>query len=702
MTRRIKSYYTAAELADMQLTGLPKSKGKLLARAAKEGWATIEDTGIGGTRRLLCPPQHVLDQIAVRITSEWKGPAGISVKPQELQLALVETSAQALVADARKGVVEALRVLMEGSRYPMKTAARTLLDMARSGQASPQIINMLRAARDGRGRQSVDGLPAVRSLLRFVEYDQNGALAPQRRQADMSVPSWAPAFMALYQKPEKPTVAHAYRQYCDAADANATLPSVHQVHRFLQKVGNVSRQAGRMGDRELKSLKPFWRRDFKQLLPTDIYSADGHKFDAEVQHPMHGRPFRPEITSVVDIATRRAVGWSVGLNESGFVVSDALRDAVLRAGIPAVFYVDNGSGYRNELMEDTATGLMARLGIEMINSLPYNSQARGVIERLHQTIWVRAAKEITGYIGADMDRQERQAQFKLSRKAIAKPGEAISLPLMGWDAFVAFAEQKVDQYNNRPHRSLPKVEDPNTGRRRHMTPNEAWAKHVAAGFAAHVVSDDEARPLFRPQQLRTINRGEINLFGNRYFSRALEEFHGDQMAIGYDIHDASKVWVYDDDGRFVCNAELNGNTQPYLAPTVMERARDKRLAGRIRNAERHIEEMHLERRGAPALENMEQVVIPGLMNLSREQLAARAEQLRSAEVVEARPVLQPVPAAAVAPEAWSAPDEPAARYAEWLRVSQLPDEQIESEKQRNWRVTYQKTPEFRAYALKSA
>jgi putative transposase len=66
----------------------------------------------------------------------------------------------------------------------------------------------------------------------------------------------------------------------------------------------------------MKNIKPFVRRDISQLQPNDVWTADGHTFDAEVQHPMHGRPFRPEITAIIDVATRRIIGWSVGLAES--------------------------------------------------------------------------------------------------------------------------------------------------------------------------------------------------------------------------------------------------------------------------------------------------------------------------------------------------------------------------------------------------
>lgn len=702
-----KTHYTASELLALNLGTLPGTKAGLLAKAEREGWPFVEESGRGGMRRAYAPPAEVIAAVQEKAAREVVAgvPAKrLALKPED-QLPLIVTESQGLQLDARKGVLLALETLMNRSGYPLKKAARVLIEMARKGEAGEQLVAMLKMARDGRGRPSPDGLPSERSVLRFVEYERAGMLAPKKREADMSVPAWAKAFLEYYQRPEKPTVEHAYREFCKVLDNKAQAPSIWQVRRFLSKVGNVTLQLGRMGDREIKSLKGFVRRDFANLLPGDIYSADGHTFDAEVQHPMHGRPFRPEITSVVDIATRKTVGWSVGLAESAFAVLDALRSAVLTGGIPAVFYVDNGSGYKNELMTDTGTGLLARLGIEMINSLPYNSQARGVIEKLHQTIWVNAAKELPGFIGRDMDRQAKQVTFKLSRKALANgAGEAVAMPLMAWDLFVAFCEEKVAEYNNRPHRSLPKVADPETGRRRHMTPNEAWARAEAAGFAAHLVTDDEARPLFRPQVLRTVRRCEIELFGNRYFARHLEEFHTEQLRVGYDIHDPALVWVYDEAGRFICNAELDGNKRDYMPLSVIERARDKREAGRERRLENKLVEVRLERRGAPALEMPQQISIPGLMgSIDLTQLAARARQ---AELVEVTPIGAPAPAAAftATPEqpVWTVPTTATERFAEWQRIQHLSEEALVSEKQKKWRNTYQESAEFRAFLKKTA
>ncbi|MEN1656056.1 Mu transposase C-terminal domain-containing protein, partial [Pseudomonas aeruginosa] len=115
-----------------------------------------------------------------------------------------------------------------------------------------------------------------------------------------------------------------------------------------------------------------------------------------------------------------------------------------------------------------------------------------------------------------------------------------------------------------------------------------------------------------PQVLRTVRRCELEFIGNRYFARELEEFHGDQVAVGYDIHDASKVWVYDGEGRFLCTAELNGNSRDYMPASYVERAREKRAEAREKRALAHLDEIRAERDGGYALEMDAPLSIPGL------------------------------------------------------------------------------------------
>lgn len=141
-------------------------------------------------------------------------------------------------------------------------------------------------------------------------------LAPKQRAT--TIPVWAAALLKVWGQPQKPTLTAALELLPNYLDENVACPSYAQAYRFLnEKVGNVDVQKGRMGSRELKNIKGFIRRDTSNLFATDVYTADGHCFDAEIAHPIHGKPFRPEITSIIDVATRRIVGWSVDLSENG-------------------------------------------------------------------------------------------------------------------------------------------------------------------------------------------------------------------------------------------------------------------------------------------------------------------------------------------------------------------------------------------------
>lgn len=673
-------------------SALDVSKQMVARRADAETWLFDETPVRGGKQRLFSLATLPKDvQAAIKkkaIAAALPVIAEEIARPIVLQAPeLTLTDKQRLERDARLGVKAAIRRTMLEGRCSQESALHAILHNARTGQLDPFTTNMLRMARDSRGR-SGDGFPSIRTLKRWLTADD---LAPKIRQKDMTIPPWAKAFLTHYQQPQKPPVETAYREFCKSWPQDGR-PSVHQVRRFLDKLGKVTRERGRMGERELKNIRPFVRRDFSLLEPNDVWSADGHTFDAEVQHPLHGRPFRPEITTFVDIGTRRAVGWSVDLAESGMAVADALRNGVERCGIPAILYVDNGSGYQNDFMKSEATGLIGRLDIEMKHSLPYNSQARGVIERLHQTLWVEGAKLLPSYIGKEMDREARLAQFKLTRKALKNGG---AMPLMPWDMFVKWCEIRIDEYNSRAHSSL-----------KGTSPDLCWRSFEARGWASARVTNEELPTLFRPRVERKLARSEIRLFNNIYFARELEEFHGMNVHVAYDIHDPARIWVYLPDGRMLCEAEVNGNSKHYFPVPVIEQARQKRAEGRLARVDAKRTEILEELHGGPALTapKSSQVVIggrvidhdtiiaqPAAVNPTEQQPDTSAPDNRRQRIEEIAP---PTPRSERPPEA---------NYAEWADLdNRLQAGETLSDTDARWHRTYPNSAQFRALAKKRA
>jgi putative transposase len=628
-----KTHYSCAELTEMKLPGLPGSERRMRDRAEKDGWQFIQvpgKGGRGGLRTEYQPPANIMTLIKERalqtlIQSTAVTPAAtliaaITAKPAVTPGELKDWQRQ--IAEARAAICSEVRRLETVSG--IDRAICTVIDLAAREQLPPHIQRLVPIANAKAGKSRT---LSRTTLYRWLKESSNVTLLAPKTRETADIPPWAPYLLNLYGQPQKPSLAYCVEKLPEILPAVILPPSYSAAHRFLLKMSNVDIQRGRMGSREIKSILPFTRRDTSDMWPTDAYTADGHTFDAEVAHPAHGKAFRPEITTVLDIATRKAVGWSVGLAESTWAVLDALRHACLSCGNPGIFYVDNGSGYKNAAMSDQSTGFMSRLGIELTHSLPYNSQARGVIERAHQTIWVKAAKTLPTYMGEKMDAQAKQTVFKITRKDIKTIGK--SKYLMEWADFMAFCQQQIDDYNNRPHRALPKVRGED-GKKRHQTPNEAWAEAVAQGFEPVMVDAVEANDLFRPYKTCKIIRGEIRLFNNLYFSRDLEHHHGETARVGYDIHDASRVWVRNRQGQLLCIAEFEANKRGYFAESRLDQARYKRAQGRIKRAEAKIEEAEQELNPPQLIEYQPGIELPPMAIAQLEQAA-----IEVAETVEA-------------------------------------------------------------------
>ncbi len=480
--------------------------------------------------------------------------------------------------------------------HGIDAAVSHVASMAARYELPSHIQSMIPWANARRGHDDARTL-SCRTIFRWICAREAGNVALAPRSAGMDwIPAWAPTLLSLFQRPQKPALTEALALLPQVLPAEITAPSYWAVRRFLQRINVVDLHRGRFGPREIRKIRIFVRRDFSQFFPGDIYEADGHTFDAEVAHPSHGRPFRPECELVLDVVTRKAVGWSSGLAESTWTVIDALRHACETNCVPAMYYVDRGSGRNNHLLNDLSTGFIARLGITKTHSIAYNSQARGAVERAHQTIFIGVAKTLATYMGKPMDPEAKKKVFTATRLAVV---QRVSSPLLpSWAEFTAAVDAGLAAYNARPHRALPKFRDPQTGKMRHMSPDERWAQFVAEGFEPIRITPEESIDLFRPYEVRICQRGEVNLKKNRYFHKALEGYHGQHVRVGYDMHDASRVWVRDLDGRLICVAGFEANSRAFYPVSVVVQKRLERAKGREQRLEAHLEEVREELTGA--------------------------------------------------------------------------------------------------------
>lgn len=477
--------------------------------------------------------------------------------------------------DARLIVLDYLKILeselnaLHGWKSTHKNKAIEVLCARSMENRLPE--NIQAAIRQGNARRGKRVGVCSRTIKYWISEAKNGNAALAPKVKPFREPNWLQYFLQHYQRPQKPAIAQAMRDMEKDLPPDVQRPSYAQVCRLLKEIDVVALNKGRMLGREIKNIMGFRRRDtFALGAPLVLVIADGHTFGAEVQHPFNGRPFRPELTTAMCCYTRVIVGYGVSLKENAQAVMETYGMVAVTRGVPAGFYSDNGPGYVNAQFE----GVCARVGTTIHHSIPYNSQSRGLIERVQKTVWEAGAKKFPTYIGKSMDKQAKQMAYKDTRK-----GKVGVLPT--WAEFVEFVQQAVEDYNNRPHTALPmRWID---GKRRHLSPNEFWQESVDAGWKPEKFDPafyDELLPCEEP----TVFRCEVKCAGHTYYNDALKPFNKDKVRVHFNPWDARQVWVRTLEGVRICVAEVDGNKSDYMPESKVQQDLATRQRGRERRA----------------------------------------------------------------------------------------------------------------------
>lgn len=606
----LKTHYSVAELLKLKLSTLPQAHKNVLDKAKRENWESRKRVGKGGGMEYaLCSlPQALQDEIRTKFTVSI-----VKAKPKSLpaDLRQVElktlTEKQREVAGARMALVAQVAQLEQAQ--PRYKAIKFFCEQIKHGGISDDLMRLVETANNKKGKNRT---LSERTLNQWVlDYEKAEtpeerlkALAPMQRVAKKAEEIvWLPDFLAVYRQTNGINVAEAYHYFSaewDARFADEPLrlemkPSIDQVRAALAKLPKHIKEIGRKTGSELRALNTYVKRDWSVLQVNDVWVGDGHAMKLKVAHPEHGRPFIPEVTLIMDASCRFIVGWSASLAENVLAVADALRYGVERYGIPAIYYSDNGGGEKNWMLDGDITGMLPRLGINHQTGIPGNPQGRGIIERVHQTILYRIARQFETYhgTGADRDTIRQVSTAVISLDKAKRKGATQLTPkqqwavgkLPSWNQFLDAVQAGVDWYNNEQvHSEIG------------MTPAQKRRQLMEKMNPDDLVfvTPVEARDLFRPSTLRVAQRGWLQLFNNYYFSAKLLDVDGQKVQVMFDIHDPSQVIVRKQDGTFVCYAELDGNKRDAFPIPFVEKTRQERHARRAKLKQEQLDEINAE------------------------------------------------------------------------------------------------------------
>lgn len=595
----LKTHYSVYEIAKF----IEKAPKNVDAQAKRENWQSQKRKGRGGgvEYELAYLPQEIQTEIRSRFMS-----AVVEAKPKKLPAVRAEvdvgnlTTKQREIADARMALV-AYVLELEGSMSRIK-AITYLCNLAKQGEMPPHLAELVAVAN---AKKTAKRTLSVRTLNGWVvDYckaenaeQRLKLLAPQVRQETKPEEIWwLSDFLGTYRQKNGICLTEAYRefevewayQYADNPLLLAQCPSLRQVQRAMNKLPLYVKEYGRRTGSHYKQLLSYVKRDWSVLRANDVWIGDGHSLKLKVAHPIHGKPFTPELTMIVDGAGRKVVGWSLSLSENAFAVADALRHAISQHGVPAIYYSDNGGGEKNKFLDAEITGMLPRLGIRHETGIAGNPQGRGIIERLNKTIGMTIARQFeTGYAtGADPE-TVRKTLYAVNSLANAK-GKLTPLQrkaqgkLPTWQQLIEVIQSVIDWYNNEHIHSEIRT-----------TPARKYQQMLHAEDVV-LLTEVELRDMSRPEFIRKPERGWISWNNNSYFSLKLLDFDREEVVIGIDIHNAESVQVRTKDGRFICEAIWNGNTREAFPVAMLEQQRKERHKRRANLKQQQLDEINAE------------------------------------------------------------------------------------------------------------
>ena len=618
-----QEWFSAAELATLALPGLPADKRSINARASEERWTTRTGpkgevlarrrAGRGGGTEFhisLLPGEArlELERRGLIAAPEQAPDTGASGWPWfDRQSSKIKAE-----AERRLTIVREVSVLCEAGAT--KSAAVAQVSSQR-GVGSATIWNWLR---DIEGVEPANWLPAL-----APRYQGGGV------EAEIDPELWR-EFISDYLRPAKPTLTSCYRRVAlKAREMGLSLPTQRTFSRRVKadldpRLVKLKRE----GEEALRRSAPAQRRTIEHLRVLEHVNIDGHRFDVFVEPPPGSRknkPIRPMMVAIQDLRSSKIMAWRIAESECSAVTRLAFADLFRNWGIPAECTLDNGrafaskwitggakSRFRFKVRDEEPTGLLTGLGIKIHWALPYRGQSKP-IERAFRDLCDTIAKHPAmegAYTG---------------NSPVAKP-ENYGKRAVPWAEFVAHVNAGIALHN---------AQEGRRGRdyagRSFDQVFEELLEHSPVGKA----TPEQLRMALLAADQKLVNRqtGEIELYGNRYWSPDCGAFHGERVTVRFDPENLhQEVYLYDQAGKYLTSAQLIADSG--FDDVEGARATAKRVK-ELREKVRAGEESH--------------------RLLRSEEVAARQAQIREVPMPEPK-VLRPVRnignvAAAMQPEA---------------------------------------------------
>jgi putative transposase len=541
-----QAWFTASELEALGLAGLPGDKRSINRRAQAERWASR----LGTDGKLL---------VRARQGRGGGSEYHASLLPAEAQADLARRGFACCQPEPVKTASATAWAWFDGQKSSVKAEAQlrleiiTEINLHRAAGANASAAVARASSTHGFSSSTIWGwLSAVRGMERG---DWLPALAADRKgggkKAEIDPELWE-IIKSDWLRPEEPPFAACFDRVKRQAKARGLpLPSSRTLLRRLKaEVPRSVQIMARKGAEALENHIPDVRRSVEGLHAMQAINVDGHMAHVFVEHPADPKKrVRPIITVIQDIYSRKILAWRIDLSENVLATRLAFADMFREFGIPKICLLDNSRAfaskaltegaktrYRGKINPEAPAGLLTSVGIDVRFAQIYHGKAKPIeraFREMDQNVW-RGPECAGAYAG---------------NNPMNKPANYGSRAVP-WDAFEQIVAQGFAAYNAREGRK--------GGACKGRSCDQTFAESYRTADIGIANQTHLTMALLASTRKRLNSRtGEIELYGNRYYSPKCLDHLGAEVTVRFDPDNLHReVHIYDKAGQYLAQAEL--------------------------------------------------------------------------------------------------------------------------------------------------
>lgn len=340
-------------------------------------------------------------------------------------------------------------------------------------------------------------------------------------------------------------------------------PSQKTVERYINYIRHLPGAASAEclaadGKREWKNKKQIKaRRDSTSLDVMELVVGDEHTFDLWVQYNAPNgkvKAVRPKLVAWMDQRSRCIMGDVICINANSQTLKESLVKMLYSeiGGVPKALLIDNGKDYTSREMtgqnrkerkiefdfDADTEGFYKTIRIQRVSrAKPYEPWVKP-IERAFGQVCSNFSKRFDSYTGT-LTGSRTDGKRKKDIDKMLERGELLTM-----EEFYAEWKKWLDKYHQRPHDGLK---------------NDQWHTPLEVFQNAERYERDTPARSYTAMMLMkaktvTVRNFGIQFLGSIYTDSELGKYVGERVHIKWDVDDVSRLYVYETNGKRICEA----------------------------------------------------------------------------------------------------------------------------------------------------